>query len=189
MAEVVLVEPRPEWAAEFVELAALLHDALGGVALRIDHIGSTSVPGLLAKDVLDVQVIVNELLPLDELLPEGFLARLGGVVVADHVPDGWKGPASAWDKRLYARLDGPAPPAHVHVRVRGGANERYALLFRDYLRANDAARDRWAAVKARVAAETGDRDAYAVAKDALTDQLMADAERWAEASGWSIPPL
>ena len=185
MGAVDLVAHRPEWAAEFVQLARVLQDALHGVARRIDHIGSTSVPGLSAKDVIDMQVIVARLVPLDERLPAGFEARFGGAIVRDHVPAGWKGPVDAWDKRLYARLEGRI--AHLHVRISGSPSERYALLFRDYLRADEDARDRWATVKARVAAESESRDAYAGAKDPLTDDLMTDAERWAHASGWSVP--
>ena len=185
MAGVVLVEYRPVWATEFAELAACLEEALGGLARRIDHIGSTAVRGLRAKDVLDVQVIVDRLVSLEVRLPHGFEARFGGAIVRDHVPHGWNGPAGAWDKRLYARLEGR--PVHLHVRVAGAPNERYALLFRDYLRSNDDARDRWAAVKARVAAEAGSRDAYAEAKDPLTDVVMLEAERWASANDWSVP--
>ena len=185
MAEVVLVEYRPAWATEFAALTAQLEEALGDIARRIDHIGSTAVPDLHAKDVLDVQVIVDRLVPLEALLPHGFEARFGGAIVRDHVPHGWTGPARAWDKLLYARLEGRR--VHLHVRVAGAPNERYALLFRDYLRANDDARDRWGAVKARIAAETGSRDAYAEAKDPLTDVVMTEAERWATANAWSVP--
>ena len=75
---------------------------------------------------------------------------------------------------------------HAHVRAAGSPNERYALLFRDYLRAHDDARDRWALVKAELAATTATRDEYAVRKDPLTDELLiVDAEAWASASGWN----
>lgn len=186
MAGVVLVAHRREWAGEFEELARSLHGVLGDAARRIDHIGSTSVPGLPAKDVIDVQLIVERLVPLPALLAAGFEERFGGAVVRDHVPLGWDGPEAAWDKRFYARRDDR--PVNLHVRASGSANERYALLFRDYLRSHDEARDHWAAVKAHVAAETGDLEAYTVAKDSLSDVLMADAEVWAAAAGWSVPP-
>jgi dephospho-CoA kinase len=77
-------------------------------------------------------------------------------------------------------------PVNAHVRVAGSPNERYALLFRDYLRANDDVRDSWADVKRRLAAAAVSRDAYTDTKDSLTDQLMADAEEWAKATGWSV---
>jgi GrpB-like predicted nucleotidyltransferase (UPF0157 family) len=65
---VVLSDWRPEWAADFGELADSLGAALDGIAIRIDHIGSTSVPGLRAKDVIDIQVVVAEL-DSDRIIP------------------------------------------------------------------------------------------------------------------------
>jgi GrpB-like predicted nucleotidyltransferase (UPF0157 family) len=100
----------------------------------------------------------------------------------DHVPAGWSGPDGAWAKLLFIPREGRR--VHAHVRALGSANERYALLFRDYLRAHDEARDRWALVKAQVAAATATRDEYAVRKDPLTDELMAAAEAWAAATAW-----
>ena len=72
----------------------------------------------------------------------------------------------------------------MHVRAAGSPNERYALLFRDYLRSDEAARARWATVKAELAAATTTRDEYAERKDPLTDTLMVDAEAWAASTGW-----
>src|SRR5438552_16157021 len=60
---IVIIEYRPEWAEEFTAIARPLREALGELALRIDHIGSTAVPGLAAKDVIDVQVTVRDLTP------------------------------------------------------------------------------------------------------------------------------
>jgi GrpB-like predicted nucleotidyltransferase (UPF0157 family) len=180
---VELVAHRPEWAEEFARLAAELRAALGPLALRIDHIGSTSVPGLAAKDVVDLQVIVERLEPVDPIVRA--FDRAGyelGAYGEDHVPAGWAGANSEWVKLFF--LPGSGRRVHVHVRAAGSPNERYALLFRDYLRAHDDARDRWALVKAEIAAATATRDEYAVQKDPLTDDLMVDAEAWAAASGW-----
>jgi len=180
--DVVLSEHRAEWADEFERIASDLRAALAAQALRIDHIGSTSVPGLAAKDVVDVQVIVRRLDPRLEL--PGFFAPYDGVLV-DHVPPSWEGPTEAWQKLFFRPSAGKR--VHVHVRVAGSPNERYALLFRDYLRATPAAREAWEATKRRVALEHPDRDAYAAAKDPLTDELMDAAERWAVRVGWSPP--
>ena len=182
MSEVVLSGSRPEWAREFDEVAAEIRQALGERALAVDHIGSTSVPGLAAKDVIDVQVRVGELERIE--LP-AFDAPLGRGVLLDHVPAGFDGDPREWEKRYFRRLE--PRRLHVHVRRHGAANARYALLFRDYLRATPAAVRGWEAVKRRLAAEYPDREAYTEAKDPLTDVLMADAERWAEAAGWSMP--
>src|SRR5205085_2129958 len=150
---------RAEWPGEFEAVAARLRAALGERALRIDHIGSTSVPGLAAKDIVDLQVIVADLAPLHEAFATaGFEPRFGGEVVGDHVPPGWRGDRSAWRKRLYGPVDGRR--VNAHVRVAGSPNERYALLFRDYLRSHPQVRDDWAATKGRIAADAADIDAY-----------------------------
>ena len=179
-----VVDPRPEWAREFEAVAARVHDALGARALRIHHIGSTSVPGLAAKDIVDLQVIVERLDGLDDAFAQaGLEPRLGGVVVQDHVPAGWDGDPAVWSKRLYG-----AHRVNAHVRLAGSPNERYAVLFRDYLRAHPDVRDQWAETKRRIAAESADIDAYLDVKDPLSDVLMRDAEAWAAAAGWVVPP-
>ena len=58
-----IIDYQPTWPAEFAAIAATLRHALGDLALRIDHIGSTSVPGLAAKDIIDVQIAVAALTP------------------------------------------------------------------------------------------------------------------------------
>jgi GrpB-like predicted nucleotidyltransferase (UPF0157 family) len=178
-----VVEPREAWRSEFEAVAHRLRDALGPRALRIDHIGSTSVPGLAAKDIVDLQVIVESLDGLDAAIARaGLEARLGGTIVRDHVPAVWEGDEALWSKRLYG-----APRVNAHVRLAGSPNERYALLFRDYLRVHPEVRDRWAETKRRIAAESADIDAYLDVKDPLADVLMQDAEAWANATGWAVP--
>jgi GrpB-like predicted nucleotidyltransferase (UPF0157 family) len=170
------------WRAEFDAFAGELRAALGDRAVAIDHIGSTSIPGLAAKDGIDIQVRVADLGGIEL---DAFDMPLGAGVVHDHVPDGWSGSASDWEKLYFRRLD--PRRIHVHVRRVGSPNARYALLFRDYLRGDDDARQRWGAVKRDLAERFPERDAYAEAKDPLTDVLMADAERWAVDTGWSPP--
>ncbi len=104
--------------------------AMDGFAVRIDHIGSTSVPGLWAKDVIDVQVAVPELDSgriVRALDPLGFAQRTDPWNMRDHIPAGWIGKPEAWSKLVFA------PPerisADVYVRLKGSPNERYALLF------------------------------------------------------------
>lgn len=189
--QVVISPPRDEWPREFDELAARLSEGLGALALRIDHIGSTAVPGLQAKDVIDVQVTVRSLEPRAEIVAAfeslGLPQRADGIV-GDHVPPDWEGDESAWTKLLFGRPTDERP-SNIHVRAAGSPNERYALLFRDFLRANDRARDLWGSFKERLAEETShDRDLYTQLKDPATDVMMATAEEWARASGWPGPP-
>src|SRR5665213_2961815 len=96
---VVLSDWRPAWATDFEELADALSAALDGIAIRIDHIGSTSVPGLRAKDVIDVQVIVADL-DSDRIIPAlelaGFEQRTAAWNLRDHIPAGWAGYPEEW---------------------------------------------------------------------------------------------
>jgi GrpB-like predicted nucleotidyltransferase (UPF0157 family) len=190
----VVIEPgRDEWCRDFDALATRLWATLGALALRIDHIGSTAVPGLPAKDVIDVQVIVGSLEPNGALMTAfaaiGFMPKLGESKLRDHVPAGWEGDESAWDKLLLGPPAGDRASS-VHVRVTGSPNERYALLFRDFLRANDRARDLWGIFKQRLAEEVGgDRSLYAELKDPATDVLIVSAEEWAQVAGWPGPPM
>ena len=189
---VEIVPAREEWSGEFDALATGLRAALGPLVLRIDHIGSTSVPGLPAKDVIDVQVIVGSLESQPELKARlaaiGFTPRLGEGRLRDHVPAGWTGDEASWEKFLFGPPAG-ARASNVHVRVAGSPNERYALLFGDFLRANGRARELWGDFKRRLTEEVdGDRELYVELKDPATDVLIATAEVWARATAWSGPP-
>ena len=131
-------------------------------------------------------MIVASLDGLDEAFARArFEPRLGGAIVHDHVPDWWDGDATAWSKRLYGPAAGERR-VNAHVRIAGSPNERYALLFRDYLRAHDDVRDRWGETKREIAASVADIDGYLDVKDPLTDDLMRAAEKWAEAAGWRV---
>ncbi|WP_432951191.1 GrpB family protein [Kribbella sp. CA-253562] len=86
-------------------------------------------------------------------------------------------------KLVFAPAAG-ARTCNVHVRLEGGAGARYALLFRDYLRADDVARIGWGGFKRRLAVSVPELAAYGQIKAPATDVLMAGAERWAVQTGW-----
>jgi GrpB-like predicted nucleotidyltransferase (UPF0157 family) len=187
--KVVLTQWRPDWASDASILADKLRNALGSVALRVDHIGSTSVPGLVAKDVIDVQVIVATLDRdpiVDALTAAQFAQNCAEWNLRDHIPAGWVGDAEEWNKLVFA-----TPPeirlGNVHVRVSGSPNERYALLFRDFLAADRAAREAWGRFKKELAAATQTLAEYGSVKDPATDVLIALAERWAAETSWRTP--
>jgi GrpB-like predicted nucleotidyltransferase (UPF0157 family) len=188
---VEIVEPDPRWPAEFEAIARPLRATLDGLALRIDHIGSTSVPGLAAKDVIDVQVTVASLEPphvLDALLGTlGYTAVLH--IEGDHLPPGSRPEgADAWRKRFFRPPPGQRR-TNLHVRLDGRPNQRYALLFRDYLRAFPAAAAGYAQVKRELARwHPDDLDAYSLIKDPVCDVLMAAAGDWASRVGWRPGP-
>ena len=157
------------------------------MALRIDHIGSTSVPGLPAKDVIDIQITVAA---LDETL----IAAMGAIgytlpegVWRDHRPPGFAGPESDWEKLLFRPPLGQRR-THTHVRVQGRANQRYPLLFRDYLRAHPTIAQAYAELKRRLAAHLADPRTYPEVKDPAVDLIYFAAEAWAETTDWQLGP-
>lgn len=182
----VVIQPySPEWPSEFETVRAHLQDGLGDVAARIDHIGSTSVPGLAAKDVIDVQVSVADL--ADQRLVPAF-EKLGATatdITSDHAPPGYQSEPSAWEKR-YFRPPASWRPTHIHVREAGRANTRYALLFRDYLRHSAPAAGAYAQIKVALSRlHPEDVDAYYAVRDPVCDLIMDAAEHWADGTDWS----
>jgi GrpB-like predicted nucleotidyltransferase (UPF0157 family) len=181
----IAIEPHSEsWARDFTRLGRRLRELLGDRALRIDHIGSTAVPGLAAKDRIDVQIAVADLADGNPLGGAGFVEL---APVADHRPPGDAGAATEWEKRLFQSLN-EQRRANIHVRVAGRANERYALLFRDYLRVHPAAVAAYADLKRRLAAELRDVRRYAEVKDPACDLIIAAAEDWAAETDWEPGP-
>lgn len=180
---IVILDYRPEWADEFAQVQRSLSEALGEQALRIDHIGSTAVPGLAAKDIIDVQVTVRDFTPeLDAAFARSGHTKLD--IMRDHMPPGGQGSERDWEKRMYR----PAPgsrPTNIHVRRAGSPNGRYALLFRDYLREHPLAAKAYAQAK-RALAQHGPTDwhLYYDVKDPICDIIMAGAEDWAASTGW-----
>lgn len=186
-ASVILVVPyKPSWPSEFTAIGAEVRAALGDVALAVHHIGSTSVPGLAAKDVIDVQVTVADLdapvqRPLENI---GFTFR--NDVRKDHPPPGMALLPEELEKRYFQRLE---RPVHLHVRTAGRFNQRYALLCRDFLRTQPLARDAYAEVKGQLARYFPDNvEAYYDIKDPVFDVLMAGAFLWADYTNWRVPP-
>ncbi|BDT86505.1 dephospho-CoA kinase [Nocardia cyriacigeorgica] len=186
--ELRLVAPDPDWDAQAQRLIARLWVAAGNAASRIDHIGSTAVPGLLAKDVIDIQITVADLAAADGL--RDALAAAGFPAKTHIVHDNPK-PTEAdpegidtelWAKRLHGSAD-PGRPANVHVRVAGSPGQRFALAFRDWLRADAAAREEYAQVKrdgaAKAAGLSGDEAmvAYLAVKEPWFDQAYSRAMR------------
>jgi GrpB-like predicted nucleotidyltransferase (UPF0157 family) len=153
-------------------------------AVNIDHIGSTAVPGLPAKDCLDVMVRVPDVdhAGVDQLVKEGFRQR----------PEPWN-TVETLDGVGYAKLVFAPPigsrPVNVHVRQIGTAPARYALLFRDLLRADPTSRQVWGEFKLRLAETVSDKYDYGQIKASVQPLLMASAERWAAAHSWSPRPL
>lgn len=174
---VIIVPYNPQWPKLFQQIGTALRLALGGAALRIDHIGSTSVPGLDAKPVIDIQISVLALEPVDSYrLP---LEGLGYVFKVDN-PD--------LSKRYFREEPGQRR-THIHVRQAGSWAQQGALLFRDYLRTHAEDAQRYAALKYRLAEQFGeDRLGYTDAKGSFIWEVIQKADRWSQETGWKPGP-
>jgi dephospho-CoA kinase len=181
-----LVEPDPEWTAQAARLCARVAAAAGERGRGVSHTGSTAVPGLPAKDVIDLQLGVDS--PADADAVRDALQNAGFPWRADIDHDNPKPPGSPpWSKRFHGSAD-PARVVHLHVREVGSPGWRYALLFRDWLRADAAARGEYLAIKREAEARyggDGDGYRYGEAKEPWFDAATPRAEAWAASSGWS----
>lgn len=160
----------PLWPDEFARERDRLAAALGAAALRIEHNGSTAVPGLAAKPVIDIQVSVATLHPMDAYAPA--LAALSYT----HVPHA----DDAFCPFFHRPADWPHTH-HVHVVEAGGEEEQRTLAFRDYLREHGAVAREYADLKHRLAREfsgedSASREAYAAAKGEFVQRILRSVE-------------
>lgn len=163
----------PSWPDRFAALGRLLRAELGPVAHRIDHIGSTAVPGLAAKPIIDVQVSVASLEPVSMYEPA--LRRCGFV---------WRSDNPDLTKRYFREQPG-APRTHIHVRSVGTFSEQFALLFRDFLRNHPAAAVEYAREKRELEQLLdADRHAYTTAKGPIVWRIIKEASEWSQDVGW-----
>jgi GrpB-like predicted nucleotidyltransferase (UPF0157 family) len=172
--------PRAE--AELQTLAG----RLGDLVLDATHIGSTSIPLMAAKNVLDLQLSVWDL-PEATAAFDSPLAELGYIrrpYEQDHVPAGDGSDPQLWAKRVWVRRNHPGGDVNLHMRVVGSPNERLALLFRDYLRGHPLAVAAYSQFKLALAAQVGDLDVYTDIKDPVVDLVIVAAEKWAADTGW-----
>ncbi|CAM3389128.1 dephospho-CoA kinase [Occultella aeris] len=180
-------EPPRTWAVQADQILARLRRAGGERVRSAEHIGSTAVPGLVAKDVLDLQLGVDTLADADRIAEAlgraGFPVRAGEWV---DTPKPNEPDARRWDKRLHGNAD-PGRAVNLHVRVVDGPGWTYALAFRDWLRADDAAREEYAALKRRTASGTADTGAYAAAKEPWFTQVWPRLQAWVGAERWRPP--
>jgi GrpB-like predicted nucleotidyltransferase (UPF0157 family) len=167
--ELEVVAYDPGWPAAFDAEAIRLRSALGALALRIDHNGSTSIPGLAAKPIIDIQVSVAALQPMASY---GERLRAIGYVHAPHPDDSFS--------PFFHRPRQWPHSHHVHVVEAGGAEERRTLAFRDYLRDHPAAAREYEHLKQDLAREHAattreSREAYARAKTDFIERIVAMA--------------
>lgn len=169
---IVIHDPDPAWAARYREEYERVASALGPLALRIEHIGSTSVQGLGAKPIVDVLVAVADVTTVDVADVRRRLAAAGYELRVDEP-----------GHRMFRTAD---RGVHLHVWPEPGDDVRRHLLFRDYLRASAPDRTRYEAVKRELATrEWGDMNDYADAKSPVIGDITARAEAWARRTAWA----
>ena len=183
-----VVPADPAWIDAGHSWAERVAQALGDLAMRVDHVGSTAVPLLPAKDVIDIQALVFR---LDD---PGIAARLGAAgfrpapentgdpVHPDTAPvlgeDDWR--------KLFFREPRGERRVHLHVRRNGAAGARNTFLLRDYLRDDASARRDYGAFKQALADKTKkDREAYQAIKAPFIATALRAAEGWAELTRWA----
>ena len=165
----LLVPYDPNWPALFEAEAIRLRRALGSLAVRIDHHGSTAVPGLSSKPVIDIQISVANLTPLNWYGKP--LEALG----YGHVPH----PDDAFCPFFHRPSEWPHTH-HVHVVTAGGEEERRTLAFRNHLRCHDHVAREYERLKQRLVSELNphdhqSREAYARGKTEFVERIVAIA--------------
>jgi GrpB-like predicted nucleotidyltransferase (UPF0157 family) len=161
--QIVLSEYDAIWPDRFEQLRGRIGDALGPAALTIDHIGSTSVPGLTAKPIIDVLVVVADVEHDEAFVPPLVEA---GFVLRRREPG-------------HRLLSTPSRDAHIHVLSAGAREIRDYLDFRDWLRVDETSSIRYEAVKRELARlPWHDGNQYAIAKTGIVSDLLRQAREW-----------
>jgi dephospho-CoA kinase len=180
--QALLADPDRTWPVQARRLIERLRFSAGGQIIRVDHIGSTSVPELPAKQLIDIQVVVADLARAARVAEA---AQRAGFV---HVPGQWFGTdRHGIDHPEEVVVDAdPGRPVNINIRPAGAPIWRETLLFRDWLRSHDEERDAYAAAKRELAQRPDhDVDDYGSGKMPWISAALARAEDWAAAARWS----
>jgi GrpB-like predicted nucleotidyltransferase (UPF0157 family) len=183
---VIVVPYQAKWPAEFLEIARRIRAKVGNAAVRIDHIGSTAVPALAAKDVIDLQITVADLAAADGVTGPLQAAAFRQGARFEYDLFHTLGEASVELRKLYMREPEGERRTHIHIRELGRFNQRFALLYRDYLRASARVRTEYELLKQRAAEAFPDSiDGYLSLKDPVFHIIYEAASLWAEKTGWT----
>ena len=161
--EIVIADHDPAWADRFASLAAAVRGALGTAVLGLEHVGSTSVPGLAAKPIVDAMLLVRRVEDEDAYVRA---LRPLGLVLRVREPG-------------HRMLRTPARDVHLHVHEPDHPEVGALLDLRDWLRVSAADRDRYAATKRALAAQDWpDMNHYAAAKTDVVREVLSRAWAW-----------
>jgi len=162
--EITIADYDPAWPVEFERHARIIAGALGTAAVRIEHVGSTSVPGLAAKPIVDILVVVPDSADESSYLPQ---LQAAGYVLRVREPE--------WNEHRMFRT--PGRNVHVHVYSEGCPEIQRNLAFRDRLRRDPDDLRRYERTKRELAARAWpDMNDYARAKTEVVESILAAAE-------------
>lgn len=167
VAPVLIVDYDPEWPALFERELALLEDAFAGADAVVEHVGSTAVPGLAAKPIVDIMLGVLDLAEVESRIDA--LAERGYHYVPEYE-------AQLPERRYFRKPHDRPRRYHLHAVVREGDFWRRHLIFRDHLRRHAEVAVAYGVLKRRLAAKYGaDRHAYAEAKSPFIEATLVAA--------------
>lgn len=170
-----MTEPDPAWPRQYAELAARIREALGWRVLQLEHVGSTSVPGLPAKPIIDIDLTVADPEREQDYVPA--LERAGFTLV---IREPW------WYRHRSLTANEP-PRCNLHVFGFDSPESIRQRIFRDWLRGNTDERDRYAAIKREAAAEANARGEHVMQYNARKEQLIREIYQRAFAAAGLLP--
>ncbi|MFG3701714.1 GrpB family protein [Micromonospora sp. NPDC047620] len=158
---IVIEDYDPVWADRFAAASSSLHDVLGDLIIDVEHVGSTSVPGLAAKPVIDIDLLIADTADESRYIPT--LERLGYRLVLRE--PWWHG---------HRMLVNSAEDINLHVWPQAAPEPVRHRLFRDWLRSHSEDRELYASTKRRLARDTAHHPSdYSLAKNDVIDAIFA----------------
>ena len=169
--KVKVVDAQARWAEDFQQEQEILHDLLGDIVEGIHHIGSTSVPDLAAKPIIDILLEVSDIEALEAQSAK--LINIGYVAKGEYGIEG----------RRYFEKGGDDRTHHLHAFKTGDPHVYRHLAFRDYLKAHPEVREKYAHLKMKTAQDVnGDVVRYREGKSDFMELHLAKAIDWARGS-------
>ena len=163
--QVRLVKYNPLWPSQFCKEAKKLSTVLGDLALKISHVGSTSIPGMIAKPIIDINISVQSLEPMEPYKVP--LEKLGYTFIVDPDPI---------DLHFFAKPFSHPRSYHIHVCTIGSWHEISDLAFRDFLISNPTEGINYGKLKSNLVSKfKGDRESYIKGKDSFIKRIKYKA--------------
>ena len=156
-----VIDPDPDWPRQYDGLASRIREALGWRVLQLEHVGSTAVPGLPAKPVIDIDLTVA-----DPGREQDYVPALEAAGFRLRVREPW------WHGHRVLRAD--EPPCNLHVFGFDSPELIKHRIFRDWLRGNPGDRDRYAAIKRQAAADANAAAEHVMQYNARKQQVIRE---------------